>query len=112
MSTATIAAIIFIVVAVAAVAAFIYYKYFRHPATSDILGLGGAAAGPSDGKIGLMSGHTNGPSEHSTNGNVSNGHSSATSTPTGLDYYLAPDTTTQPLAQPSGGDSHVELRSM
>jgi len=115
MSTATIAAIIFIVVACAAVAAFIYYRYFRRPATSDILNLG---SGPSDGKAGLLAGHTGGMSDRSTNGGSgvsnghSNGHSTATSAPTGLDYYLAPDTTTQPAAQPSGADGHVEVRNV
>ena len=117
MGTATIAAIIFVVVAIVAVAAFIYYRYFRRPATSDILHLGvGNAAGGSDGKEGLLAHYTNGSSgtNGSTNGNGSHlqhgqgQHSAAT----GLDYYLAPpDATTQATpVQPLDADSHAEVK--
>ena len=113
MSTATIAAIIFAVVLVAAIAAFVYYKYFRQPATTqDILGLGAVGGSSGGDKQRLLSStdvsHSH-LAHHATNGaNGSNG----TSQPTGLDFYLSPDTQTQPPRQDghaaSGG---VELPS-
>ena len=113
MQTATIAAIIFAVVLVAAIAAFVYYKYFRSPATTqDILGLGAQPGAGGDGKQRLMSStdvshshlahHVNG----STNGN-GNG-TNGTSQPTGLDYYMTPESQSQP-ARPDAATGGVEL---
>ena len=109
VSTATIAAVIFAIIAVAAIAMFIYYKYFRQPATSDILGLGAAHQGGGGGGEKpttqlLTNGHDSTNGHASTNGN---GHAApAPSQPTGLDYYLAPETQVQPQAA-QGPDSHV-----
>jgi len=90
METATIAAIIFAVIAVAAIAAFAYYKYFRTPAQSDILGLNSVQL---EGKTGLL-GSTDSNGHNGHNGH-SDGHQdqAPASSATGLDYYLAPDTT-------------------
>ena len=95
MSTATVAAVIFAVIAVLAIAMFVYYKYFRTPATSDILGLGGH--GTAEGKTGLLAstnGHdgVNGSGRGDTHGSSGGGTGSTSSAPTGLDYYLAPST--------------------
>jgi len=118
MSTATIAAIIFAVVLVAAIAAFVYYKYFRQPATTqDILGLGatGGSGGSTGGaKQGLLASTDVSQSHlahHATNGsNGTNGSTNGASQPTGLDYYLAPDTQTQPPRQDGQGSTGgVEL---
>ena len=105
-SSATIAAVIFALIAVAAIAMFIYYKYFRTPATTDILGLGQGGD-----KTSLLSsagnnGHGSTNGHASTNGNGHTGGAQAQSQPTGLDFYLAPATTVQPEAATTS-DSHV-----
>ena len=117
MGTATIAAIIFAVVLVAAILAFVYYKYFRQPATTqDILGLGASSggAGGSDGKQSLLSSTDISSSQlahstHGANGSSGTNGTNDASQPTGLDFYLAPDTQTQPPRQ----DGHeVEVAAL